>query len=61
MLLIADAESKTCHGIVTLRKIDDESKNPERRSPSYEKVVVSERKENVFSARIVTTCHVRNT
>ena len=46
--LIADTESKTCHGILTLRKIDDERKYRKRRSPSYEKVVVSERKEKRF-------------
>ena len=48
VLLIADTESRTCHGFLTLRKIDDERKYRKRRSPSYEKVVVSERKEKRF-------------
>ena len=45
-------ESKTCHGILTLRKIDDERKYCKRRSPSYEKVVVSERKEKRFQCAL---------
>ena len=48
VLLIADTETRTCHGIWTLRKIDDERKYRKRRSPSYEKVVISGRKEIRF-------------
>ena len=48
VLLIADTESRTCHGILTLNKIDDERKYRKRRSQSYEKVVVSERKKKRF-------------
>ena len=49
-LLIADTESRTWHGILTLRKIDDERKYRKRLSPSYEKVVVRERKEKRFQS-----------
>ena len=54
MFIIADAESKTCHGSLTLKKIDIDNergklmKLRKRRAPSSEKVVFSERKENWY-------------
>ena len=73
VLLIADTESRVCHGILTLRKIDNErnaliQKYRKRQAPSSEKVVVvSERKEKryrcvhcvyVSRAQYVTARHV---
>ena len=67
VLLIADTEPRNCHGTLTLRKIDDERKHRKRRSPSYENVVVSERKEKRFQcahcdyvsrAQYITARHV---
>ena len=46
MLIIADMESKSCHGYLTVRKIDD--RKLKRRMPSCENVVVRERKEKRF-------------
>ena len=54
IFIIADAESKTCYGILTIKKIDIDNergalmKLRKRRAPSSEKVVVSERKEKRY-------------
>ena len=46
VLIIADMESKNCHGYLTVRKIDD--RKLKRRMPICENVVVREREEKRF-------------
>ena len=55
MFIIADAESKSCHGILTLKMIGTDNergaliqKYRKRRAPSSEQLVFSERKEKRY-------------